>query len=102
MDACFDSYGEKIASGDDVWDGILDENTTGVCTDAFPLYSTSRMISGNGIEGGVFKCALQSVEDAIGNGVYGAWAPEPAEIAQLQAVFPEGVCDYTKPDMGRP
>ena len=102
VDACFDSYGEKIASGDDVWDGILDDNVSGVCTDAFPLYSTSRIISGNGIEGGVFKCALQSVEDAIANGVYGGWAPGPAEIAQLQVIFPDGVCDYTKPDIGRP
>ena len=102
VDACFDSYGDKIAAGDDVWDGILNENTQGACTAAFPLYSTSRIISGNGIEGGVFKCALQSVEDAIANGIYGAWEPGPAEIATLQSIFPSGVCDYSKPDMGRP
>lgn len=102
VDACFDSYGDKIAAGDEVWDGILDDNSPGACTDVFPLYSTSRIISGNGIEGGVFKCALQSVEDAIANGVYGSWAPGPIEIATLQAIFPSGVCDYTKPDMGRP
>jgi hypothetical protein len=102
VDACFDSYGDKIAAGDDVWDGILDDNTQGICTQMFPLYSTSRIISGNGIEGGVFKCALQSVEDAIANGIYGTWEPGPIEIAQLKAIFPSGVCDYSKPDMGRP
>ena len=102
VDACFDSYGDKIAAGGDVWDGILNENTQGVCTERFPLYSTSRIISGNGIEGGVFKCALQSVEDAIANGTYGDWVPGPVEIATLQAIFPSGVCDYSKPDLGRP
>lgn len=102
VDSCFDSYGEEIASGDGVWSGILDDNATGRCTDVFPLYSTSRIISGNGIEGGVFKCSLQSVDEAIANGVYGQWAPGAVEKATLHAIFPDGVCDYSKPDLGRP
>jgi hypothetical protein len=102
VDSCFDSYGNKIAAGEDVWSGILDERPEGSCTREFPLYSTSRIVAGNGIEGGVFKCALQSIDDAVDNGVYGQWSPSPTELATLNAIFPEGVCDYTQPDVGRP
>ena len=102
VDSCFDSYGNKIAAGEDVWSGILDERPEGSCTREFPLYSTSRIVAGNGIEGGVFKCALQSIDDAVDNGVYGQWSPSPTELATLNAIFPDGVCDYTHPDVGRP
>ncbi|HET9673727.1 MAG TPA: DUF6351 family protein [Gaiellaceae bacterium] len=26
----------------------------------------------------------------------------PTDVARLQQVFPTGVCDYSKPDVGRP
>jgi hypothetical protein len=102
VDRCFDSYGNEIASGDDVWNGILDDRPDGACTQVFELYSTSRIIAGGPIEGGVFKCALQSVDAALAKGVYGAWQPSPAQYAMLQAIFPQGVCDYSQPDVGRP
>ncbi len=102
VDSCFDSYGSKIAAGEDVWSGILDDRPEGSCTREFKLYSTSRIIAGNGIEGGVFKCALQSVDDAVAAGIYGQWSPSPTELATLYAIFPQGVCDYTQPDVGRP
>ncbi|HEX4929315.1 MAG TPA: DUF6351 family protein, partial [Gaiellaceae bacterium] len=101
-DACFATNGALIASGDDVWDGILDGDPAGVCTQAFPLYSTSRIVAGGPIEGGIFKCALQPVERALAHGLYGAWQPSDAELAQLHGIFPQGVCDYTKPDLALP
>jgi hypothetical protein len=102
VDRCFDSWGEEIAAGDDVWAGILDDDPPGACTQAFPIYSTSRIIAGGPIAGGVFKCTLQSVDEAFIKGVYGNWLPSPAEYTALQAIFPDGVCDYTQPDVGRP
>jgi hypothetical protein len=102
VDRCFDSYGDEIASGDDVWGGILDDGAEGSCTQVFQLYSTSRIIAGNGIEGGVFKCALQPLNTALLSGVYGSWAPTPQQWGMLNAIFPDGVCDYSQPDMGRP
>ena len=36
---------------DDVWDGILDGDPKGACTQAFPPYSTSRIVAGGPIEG---------------------------------------------------
>jgi len=102
IDRCFDSYGTEIASGNDAWNGILDDGAEGACTQEFELFSTSRIVSGNGIEGGVFKCALQSVDAAFMSGTYGDWMPTPLEYATLKAIFPQGVCDYSKPDQGRP
>ena len=101
-DACFATNGTLIATGDDVWDGILDDDPAGVCTQAFPIYSTSRIVAGGPIEGGVFKCALQPVERALAHGLYGAWQPSDAELAQLHGIFPQGVCDYSKPDLALP
>jgi len=75
IDRCFDSYGDEIAIGDDVWGGILDDGAEGSCTQVFQLYSTSRIIAGNGIEGGVFKCTLQPLNAALLSGVYGSWTP---------------------------
>jgi hypothetical protein len=102
VDRCFTATGEEIARGDDVWSGILDDGADGACTEKFQTYSTSRIVAGGPIRGGVYKCQTQSVDDAIARGLYGDWTPTDAERARLEAIFPEGVCDYSKPDAGRP
>lgn len=94
VDSCFDVDGNLMASGDDVWSGILDEAGEGPCTQAFPLYSTSRIVAGGPITGNVFKCDLQSVSDAVADGVYGDVAIDPTTSARLEEIFPTGVCDY--------
>ena len=43
----------------------------------------------------VFKCVLKPI-DAKDYKV----APTGEQMAQLQKVFPEGVCDYSKPGVG--
>jgi Tannase-like family of unknown function (DUF6351) len=101
-DRCFTTQGAEIARGADVWDGILDGGPAGVCTQQFPLHSTSRIVAGGPLRGGVYKCALQSVDDAIADGLYGSWTPSGAEVARLKQVFPTGVCDYSQADAGRP
>jgi hypothetical protein len=101
-DRCFTTQGQEIARGPDVWDGILDNGPAGACTQQFPLHSTSRIVAGGPLRGGVYKCALQSVDNAIANGVYGSWAPSAAEVARLKEIFPTGVCDYGQADVGRP
>ncbi|MDH5630896.1 MAG: DUF6351 family protein, partial [Gammaproteobacteria bacterium] len=93
-DSCFDGAGTLVASGDDVWDGIIDSNVDGACTQRYTIYSTSRIIAGGPISGEIFKCELQSVDDAITSGVYGTWQPLPEDIVMLKAIFPTGVCMY--------
>jgi Tannase-like family of unknown function (DUF6351) len=101
-DRCFTTQGVEIARGPDVWDGILDNGPKGACAQYFPLHSTSRIVAGGPLRGGVYKCALQSVDDAIAKGVYGPWTPSADEAARLKQIFPTGVCDYSQPDVGRP
>lgn len=101
VDSCFDVTGGLTASGANVWDGVLDNQPAGACTQAFPMYKTSRIVAGGPIEGGIFKCALKPVDTALSDGTYGSWVPDAAQIQALKAIFPEGVCDFSKPDQGR-
>ena len=102
VDSCFATDGSLLYSGSDAWAGILDSRSPGPCTQAFPLFSTSRIVAGGPIEGGVFKCALKPLSQALADGTYAPWAPAAEDVSRLQQIFPTGVCDYTKPDVGRP
>jgi hypothetical protein len=102
VDSCFDTGGNLIASGEGVWDGVIDDQAPGTCTQDFKIYSSSRRQAGGPFEGGIWKCQLQSVSKALRGGVYGSWRPTSAERARLEEIFPQGVCDYTKADAGRP
>ena len=102
VDSCFRTDGSLLHAGADAWAGILDSAPAGPCTQAFQLYSTSRIVAGGPIEGSVFKCALKPVTTAVADGTYAPWSPSAADVGRLQQLFPTGVCDYSKPDVGRP
>jgi hypothetical protein len=102
VDSCFDTEGNQIYAGSDAWSGILDNESDGPCTEQFEIFSTSRIVAGGPISGDVFKCALQPVDVAIANGVYGAVSFDTDELARLREVFPAGVCDYGQGDARRP
>jgi len=67
-----------------------------------PLYTTSRIVAGAPIEGGIYRCALKPVDQALADGTYAPWMPNAAEIARLKQIFPSGVCHRSKPDQARP
>jgi hypothetical protein len=102
VDACYDRNGQLMQAGAGVWDGILDNRPAGACTQAFPLYRSSRIVAGAPIEGGIYSCSRKTVDAAVADGTYGPWTPSAAEIAKLKQIFPSGVCDYSKPDQARP
>jgi hypothetical protein len=102
VDRCFTTTGVEIAAGNDVWDGILDSEAPGACTQLFQIQRSSRIVAGGPIEGGIFQCALQSVDAAIAADAYGSWTPSVAERDRLLQIFPDGVCDWSQPDRGRP
>ena len=102
IDRCFDTFGDEIAAGEHVWDGILDQEAPGPCTVEFPVYATSRIVAGGPFKGSIFKCYLRPVAEAIADGDYGLWAPTPAEQGLLELIFPNGVCDFSQPDASLP
>ncbi|MFV0316114.1 MAG: DUF6351 family protein [Microthrixaceae bacterium] len=120
VDACYDTEGEVIAAGDDVWDGAVElalsgegawddqapEEIAGVtvgdCASYFPINSTSRIIAGGPITNDVYKCALKPVTTAVDDGDYGEWTPSETEVAELEELFPDGVCDWSKRSVGYP
>lgn len=102
VDSCFATDGTLLHSGKDAWRGIIDRAPEGPCTQRFPINGTSRTVAGGPFDEQHYKCALQPVSTAIDRGVYGTWRPSQAEKAQLEHVFPTGVCDYRRPDVGRP
>lgn len=101
VDQCVDAAGAAIGAGTGVWDGILDAKPPGACTRAYPIFSSSRMVAGDSIKGDRFKCALKPVAVALADGTY----PASAQFTELQKawltrIFPDGVCDYSRPGPG--
>ena len=100
-DRCYSAKGEIIAEGDRVWDGEWNNKSKGECSQTYPFFSVSRTVAGSDWRGDIFKCSLQSIDQAILKGIYGD-IPMHRYIEQMRQIFPQGVCDYTKPDMGKP
>ncbi|WP_439136112.1 DUF6351 family protein [Pseudomaricurvus sp.] len=100
-DSCFNKEGETIARGARVWDGAWNQQPVGACMQVYPAYMTSREIAGAPISGDVFKCQTQPVSAAIKQGLYGRVDMTPYQ-EKLEHIFPEGVCDFTQPGLGRP
>lgn len=101
FDTCFGKKGNIIDRGDGVWDGEWNNRSDGSCTRVYPPLTNSREIAGAPNSGDVFKCHLQPVQKALHEGLYGDVDMQPY-LAQLQDVFPSGVCDYRLGDAGRP
>lgn len=120
VDGCWSTEGTPIASGDDVWSGAVELVTTGEgawtdtapeevdgvtvgdCAAVFPLHSTSRVVAGAPITNDVYKCHLKDVTEAVDDGDYGEWTPTGEEVEQLEVIFAEGVCDWSRPTVGYP
>jgi hypothetical protein len=84
VDACWTTAGQRI-------DDPAEVDATGPCTQLFPPASTPRLRAGQPLDSLAVKCQLRPVDAAE----YGTLTPE--QEARLAAVFPDGVCDYTKP-----
>jgi hypothetical protein len=61
------------------------------CAAMFPVYANPRVVAGGPATGDVFKCELKPID----KGDYRRPVTD-AQLAQLRAVFPQGVCDYSK------
>ncbi|WP_223654793.1 DUF6351 family protein [Halopseudomonas nanhaiensis] len=99
LDSCFESNGDPNASSESVWNVVLDDAALGACTAEFP---TSRRVAGGWIEGSIFKRAPKPLSTALSDGTYRSWSPSAGEVERLNEILPDGVCDFSQPDRGRP
>jgi hypothetical protein len=77
---------------------IQDECAADVCKTAVATrYGTPREVAGGDAYNDIVKCALKP----LSRGDYGGVAFSDAEWARLQAAFPTGVCDWSKPGIGQ-
>jgi len=103
-DATRDSYAAKVIRNKPAWvkDACWETNGTrhdetftrtgpSVCNSLFPIYSTVRIEAGGTLAGDVLKCRLKRID----SGDY-AVSFSAAQKARLQAIFPSGVCDWSK------
>ena len=100
-DRCFDRRGRVMFAGEHVWDGEWNGREPGACMRAYPMFANPRMVAGESVAGDRFKCALQSVDAAIAGGLYAPVDMRPF-LEQLEGIFPQGVCDYSRPEPARP
>jgi hypothetical protein len=92
MDDCFTATGERIVEPARFNTGRLFDNTEGQCNQLYPPHAGLRLIAGGPLSNDILKCALKPVD-------YGDYRVEfsSEEKARLEAIFPEGVCDWSRP-----
>ena len=83
VDACYDTTGAKITD-------------TNACQQLYPVHSNPRLTAGEPLTNDVVKCQLKPVTASD----Y-AVVLNTAQFMRLQAIFPDGVCDYSKPSVER-
>jgi hypothetical protein len=74
-----------------------DANEDDTCTSAFPVHEEPRMAAGAPRSGDLLKCQLVAVDKA--DDLYDVDL-SASQMQRLEAIFPDGVCDYTKPSVG--
>jgi len=89
VDACFDAGGNKYAESPGY-------DAKGTCAALYPVHGEPRQMAGAPLTNDVLKCQLKPIADADYNVTF-----TPEQKARLQAVFPDGVCDWSKPGVGQ-
>jgi hypothetical protein len=101
VNECWTVDGKAAATADwskpDTQHGTVQKVTDwNQCNQLFPIYSDPRIAAGGPMTDDVVKCQLKPVDPASYK-----TAPTADQLAQLKTVFPNGVCDYSKPGVGQ-
>ena len=83
-DACYSGTGTKLT------DGRCPEGVV-------PYYSTPRLVAGDPLSAVTNKCQLKPLNR---DDDYGLLGLTDAQWATMQTIFPDGVCDFSKPPAG--
>ena len=84
VDACFTVQGEKIAE-------VATIDGKGKCNALYPPHSEPRLVAGAPLTNDIVKCHLKKIDYKDYKVVF-----SDAQKKRMSAVFPTGVCDFTK------
>ncbi len=93
IDNCVTPAGDQFSSLT-----LYDE--PGPCSDPYPISGGPRIVAGAPITEEIVKCSTRSVAEASGAGAYAVELSD-AQRTRLEAIFPDGVCDYGVPGIGQ-
>jgi hypothetical protein len=80
------------ASGAVVGEHPFNLDDPGACNQLFPVHADPRLVAGGPRSGDILKCSLKPVNFADYSVSFTG-----AEQARLKAIFPQGVCDWSRP-----
>ena len=88
-DSCWATDGDRI-SGASVF------GVNGRCSQIYPVHGDPRIAAGGPLADDVLKCVLKPIDAT-------AYGPQLSieQLRRLKAVFPAGVCDYSRPGIGQ-
>jgi hypothetical protein len=89
-DGCYKPDGGKISEGAEPNDSAL------LCNQIYPVYGTPRIATGAPLTDDILKCQLRELDAK-------AYVHPLAadQLRRLKAVFPQGVCDYSRLGVGQ-
>lgn len=92
QDDCFAANGERIIETPNFDMSNLFNNTGTPCNNLFPPHAGLRLVAGGPLTNDVLKCQLKDID-------FDDYAVEfdAEEKSRLAAIFPQGVCDWSKP-----
>jgi len=92
QDDCWTEAGERIVEKAIFDKDRLFDNTRGACNELYPPHGGLRLVAGGPLSNDVFKCQLKPID-------YGDYSVEftDAEKGRLEAIFDDGVCDWSRP-----
>jgi len=95
-DDCFTADGERIVEPAVYNTNRLFDNTEGRCNQLYPPHAGLRLVAGGPLTNDVMKCQLKTID-------YEDYRVEfsDEEKARLQDIFPEGVCDWSRPGVSQ-
>ncbi len=89
LDGCWDKDGNRI-------DDSMTFEGKSPCNTLYPVHTNARMVAGGPLADDVMKCQLKPIAAADYKVAFTA-----DEQARLKQIFPNGVCDYSKPSQHR-
>ncbi|MDH7943982.1 DUF6351 family protein [Pseudohongiella sp. SYSU M77423] len=96
LDDCFAADGERIVEPAQFDTQQLFDNTAGRCNHLYPPHAGLRLVAGGPLSNDIMKCQLKPIEISD----YAVTFTD-AEMNRLQSIFPEGVCDWSRPGVGQ-